>query len=175
MRRRRAALPVAAPRRAAHYRRHRRHRRRGQACLQSGRGGDRWNRYCRRGDCGRRGGALSRRRRDQRGGIGCDARSRQHAHARTDGAVSRAGRRSSAAAMAREIYFSSRGQDGVARDGARRNEPRRGGDDRIGHHHLRRHVLLRRRDRAGDKGRGTARRARADHHSISRRGRKDTG
>ena len=48
-------------------------------------------------------------------------------------------------------------------------------DDRVGHDDLRRHVLLRGGDRAGDQGSRPARRARADDHPVSGGRREDAG
>ena len=76
-------------------------------------------------------------------------------------------RRSAPAGMARKVHLSSRSQDRVARNGACRHATRRPGNDPVGHDGVRRHVLLRRGNRACDEGRRHARRTGPDDHPVS--------
>ena len=108
-----------------------------------------------------------RRRRRRHAGPG------QHAHARADGPVPRAGGRPGADGLAAEIHLPGRSQDGVAGVRARRHAAGGARDDRVRHDDLRRHVLLRGRDRARDEGGGAARRARRDDHPVPGAGRED--
>ena len=116
-----------------------------------------------------------RDRHDRRARSDRPARADQHAHSRADGDVSRARRRPGVDGLAAEIHLSGRGQDRVTGAGSRRHAPGSCRDDRVGDDGVRRHVLLRGRDREGD-GRGrAARRARRNHHPVSGRGREDSG
>ena len=171
------AAPLAAPatggRQPDHHQRHRHHRRRQPADPQSRRRGDqrrqhRGGRYA-GGDCR----ALQGGRDDRRHRQGGDARPDQHPHPCGDGDVPRPGERSQPDGLAAEVHLPGRGEDGVSRVRSGRHAPGAAGDDRVGHHHLRRHVLLRGGSRARDQGGRDARRARADRDRVSGARRED--
>ena len=157
------------------HRRHGDHRKRGAPGAFPGRHRHRRHRHRRHRHAERDyqrilGGRNDRRARQRR-----PAGPREHAHARADGHVSRTRRRPGADGLAAEIHFTGRGEDGVAGDGAHRHAAGRARDDRVGHDHVRRHVLLRRGDREDDARRRAARRARPDDHPVPGRRREDAG
>ena len=78
----------------------------------------------------------------------------------------RAGRRPRADGVAEQVHLPGRGQDGVTRDGPRGHAAGGARDDPVRHDDLRRHVLLRGGDRAGDEGGRAARRAGPDDHPV---------
>ena len=155
--------------------RHRGHDERGE------RGDRRWGRrdrprQDRRGRPGRRargevpgGGSAGRPR------PGHPAGAHQHAHARADGAVPGPGRRPGPHGLAPALHLPGRSQDRLPGFRPRRHAAGRARDDRVGHDHVRRHVLLRRRHRGGHARGGAPRRARPIRHPVSRRGCEDAG
>ena len=100
------------------------------------------------GDCRR----LSRPRDDRCRGRGRHARPDQHPHPCADGPLPRPGGRPGADGVAAEVHLPGRGEDRVAGVRPRRHAARRARDDRVGHDHLRRHVLLRGGDRPRHEG-----------------------
>ena len=96
--------------------------------------------------------AVSRPRDDRRRGRGRHARPGQHAHPCADGPLPRPRRRPGADGLAAEVHLPGRGEDRVAGVRPRRHAAGRARDDRVGHDHLRRHVLLRGGDRPRHEG-----------------------
>ena len=102
----------------------------------------------------------------RRHGHGRHARAHQYAHPCADGALSRAGRRPRADGLAPEIHLSRRSKDGKPGVRPRRYAPGCPRNDSVGDHGLRRHVLLRGRDRQGDQGSRDSRRPGSDDHPV---------
>ncbi len=130
----------------------------------------RWRRY-RRGDRQ----AVPRRRHHRRDRPAGAARADQHPHARADGPLSRAGGRPRADGLAEQLHLPGRSQDRLSRVRAGRHAPGGARDDRVGHHDLRGHVLLRGGGGPRDQGGGPPRCAGSDRHPVPGRRREDAG
>ena len=74
-----------------------------------------------------------------------------------------------------ELHLPGRSQERHAGFRALGHAPGVPGDDAVGDHHVRRHVLLRGRGRRSGQGGGPARRARRDHHRLPCPRREDAG
>ena len=94
------------------------------------------------------------------------ARPRQHPHSRSHDALSRHRRRHGADGLAPEPHLAGREPQRHPRVRDLGDAPRGLGDDPLGNHHLRRHVLLRRPGGGGNEGSRAPRRLRVYRHRF---------